>query len=95
MARRRRRRREDVPPTGGGAAARVEQRAGEQWYVRPVTGSASPRAYRCPGCQQQIRSVTPHVVVWPVEPSLQAASAGETGLAERRHWHTGCWARHR
>jgi hypothetical protein len=95
MARRHRRRRDEPAPLGSGAGTRVEQRAGEQWYVRPVTGSAAVRAYRCPGCQQPIRPATAHLVVWPVEPSLLAASAGETGLAERRHWHQGCWARHR
>lgn len=55
------------------------------WVVRQVTGSAATRAYRCPGCDQEIRPATPHVVAWPAWPDEQAA------LAERRHWHTACW----
>ncbi len=50
------------------------------WMVRHVTGSASTKPYRCPGCDQQIRSATPHVVAWP-----------ESNLDDRRHWHTACW----
>ena len=37
----------------------------DEWVVRQVTGSASTRAYRCPGCDQEIRPATPHVVAWP------------------------------
>ncbi len=50
------------------------------WMVRHVTGSASTKPYRCPGCDQEIRPVTPHVVAWP-----------EGSLDDRRHWHTACW----
>ena len=94
MARRHRRR---ADPTRAPAAVGVSvvQRAGAEWCVRSVSGAASTRTYRCPGCQQQIRPATSHVVVWPVQPSMLAAAAGESGLAERRHWHTGCWARGR
>jgi len=42
------------------------------------------KTYRCPGCDQEIRPGTPHVVAWPGD---------ERGdLTDRRHWHTGCWA---
>jgi hypothetical protein len=55
----------------------------DEWVVRQVTGSAATRAYRCPGCDQEIQPGTAHVVVWP---------ADERGdLADRRHWHSGCW----
>ncbi|HMA46419.1 MAG TPA: hypothetical protein VKP11_04350 [Frankiaceae bacterium] len=54
----------------------------DPWVVRPVTGAAATKAYRCPGCQQEIRPATPHVVTWP---------AGQ--VDERRHWHTTCWRR--
>jgi hypothetical protein len=92
---RRHRRRRDVPATlGSGAGTRIEQRGGEQWYVRPVTGAAAARAYRCPGCQQTIAPAAPHLVVWPLVPSLLTATAGGTGLDERRHWHQACWTRH-
>jgi len=47
------------------------------------TVSAGPgKTYRCPGCQQEIRAGTPHLVVIP---------AGR--VEDRRHWHTPCWRR--
>lgn len=58
---------------------RLESWPDGDWTVRPVTGSAS-RPYRCPGCDQEIRPATPHLVAWP-----------EGDLDDRRHWHTACW----
>jgi hypothetical protein len=55
---------------------------GVGYTVRAVTGAATLKAYRCPGCDQEIRLGTPHVVVWPY---------GETDAGSRRHWHTVCW----
>jgi hypothetical protein len=55
-------------------------RAGEEWIVRRITGSTSTKTYRCPGCDQEIRPATPHVVAWP-----------SLALDQRRHWHTPCW----
>jgi hypothetical protein len=72
------------------SSERVETYRGEDYVVRRVTGSAATKPYRCPGCRQAIRPATPHVVAWPVLPSSFARDA--TGLEERRHWHTGCWA---
>lgn len=46
--------------------------------VRTVGGGS--KAYRCPGCQQEIRPGTPHLVV--VEGH---------DVEGRRHWHTPCW----
>ena len=57
----------------------------ESWIVRQVTGSASTRTYRCPGCDHEIRPATPHVVAWP------DLDGEEAGVADRRHWHTACW----
>ncbi|MBA3417741.1 MAG: hypothetical protein ACR2KO_16995 [Geodermatophilaceae bacterium] len=54
-----------------------------EFVVRAVTGAASTRHYRCPGCDQEIRPGTPHVVVWP---------AYDEEAENRRHWHTACWA---
>lgn len=51
------------------------------WVVRPVTGAGSARAYRCPGCDQEVRPGVPHLVSWPVG-----------GLDLRRHWHKPCWS---
>jgi hypothetical protein len=47
--------------------------------VRQVAGE---RPYRCPGCNQEIRKGTAHLVVMP-----------EGSVALRRHWHTPCWQR--
>ena len=60
---------------------RVEQYDGEDYVVRSVTGAAARRPYTCPGCHQQIRPATPHVVAWP-----------EGRADDRRHWHTACWS---
>jgi len=54
------------------------------WVVRQVPGAATVKVYRCPGCDQEIRPGTAHLVVWPAE---------TPGLAERRHWHNACWQR--
>jgi hypothetical protein len=70
-------------------AEAVESWAGESWRVRQVPGGAAVKAYRCPGCDQEIPPGVPHLVVWPlVDP---VGSAPPAGLAERRHWHSGCW----
>jgi len=51
----------------------------EGFRVQAVTGERG-KAYRCPGCQTEIRPGTPHLVVMEHEdPDL------------RRHWHTPCW----
>jgi len=47
--------------------------------VQAVTGEKG-KTYRCPGCQQEIRPGTPHLVVMEHE---------DVGF--RRHWHTPCW----
>ncbi|HEU0190707.1 MAG TPA: hypothetical protein VFR17_05480 [Mycobacterium sp.] len=57
---------------------------GHPYEVRPVIGSRAVKVYRCPGCDNEIRSGTPHVVVW-------ATDLGQAGLDDRRHWHTSCW----
>ena len=80
-------------PLLGGTQNR-EQKSDGEWYVRRVSGSASAKSYRCPGCDQLIPPVTPHVVVWPENPSLLGAIGGGQSLDERRHWHTACWQRH-
>jgi len=54
------------------------------WIVRRVPGAAATKTYRCPGCNQELRPGTAHVVVWPAD------AAGAEG---RRHWHNACWQR--
>ncbi|MEV8637069.1 ATP/GTP-binding protein [Streptosporangium sp. NPDC051023] len=71
-------------PVGGSVPGvdQVEEWPDGDWHVRRVTGSGADKVYRCPGCDQEIRSGLPHLVSWP------AWSGGEE---ERRHWHTVCW----
>lgn len=51
----------------------------EGFTVRRVSRE---KAYRCPGCEQEIPPGTAHLVVFREE---------EADL--RRHWHTPCWRR--
>ena len=69
-------------PTGGGVE-RLEEHDDGDWMVRSITGSSSTKAYRCPGCNQEIRPATPHLVVWPAQ--------GYGTVEDRRHWHKACW----
>jgi hypothetical protein len=93
VGRRNRRVQAGPAPLGVGGLQRVEDWGGEDWVVRRTTGAASASAgktYRCPGCDQQVTSATPHVVAWPFDARpLPADDDGPTG---RRHWHTPCWA---
>lgn len=68
----------------------TEDAADGSWTVQRVGGS--DRTFRCPGCDQEIAVGTPHVVAWRADGLFGADAA----LADRRHWHTACWAaRHR
>jgi hypothetical protein len=53
----------------------------EDGYVVRLVSGASGKAYRCPGCDQELRPAMPHVVAWP-----------EGQADDRRHWHTACWS---
>lgn len=79
---------------GGSTAAPLGGRETHQtrdgeFLVRNIPGAAARKAYRCPGCQQQIAIGTPHLVVWPA----QDPSWIETAAESRRHWHQSCWSR--
>jgi hypothetical protein len=81
MTPRRARRRDETPPplrTGGWAAS--ESHPDGEWLVHRITAEAATKTYRCPGCQQELRPGTPHVVAW--------RPGDESG---RRHWHSPCW----
>jgi hypothetical protein len=59
-----------VPPFPGEDDAEVR-------FIQPYQAL---KTYLCPGCNQDIRPGTGHMVVVPREaPDL------------RRHWHRGCW----
>lgn len=58
--------------------------APEGWHVRIVQPASAVKEYRCPGCNQEIRVGTKHVVAWR-----------EGSEDHRRHWHRPCWDRNR
>jgi hypothetical protein len=78
----RRRSAEPTPRPIGGAETR-EQWRGELFVIRNVSGQSAVKAYRCPGCDQEIRAGVPHLVSWP---------ASDAAADDRRHWHSACWA---
>lgn len=63
-----------------GGPQRIEEGPDGDWVVRPAAGAA--KAYRCPGCDQEIPPGVGHVVAWPAEGG---------GPEDRRHWHRPCW----
>jgi hypothetical protein len=50
------------------------------WHARTISASRATKRYRCPGCEQEIKPGTSHVVAW--------RNGAES---ERRHWHKPCW----
>ena len=66
---------------------RTESWPDGDWVVRRIPGAGSAKAYRCPGCDQEIAVGLPHVVVWPADGPWSDAGA----VSGRRHWHTPCW----
>ena len=80
---RRTRRPRPASPFPLGRAETVETWPDGNWVVRRMAGAAAQKAYRCPGCDQEIYPGVAHVVVWPEH----------AGADDRRHWHTVCWER--
>lgn len=79
-------RRQEMPerPFGASGAQRSEVFGGASYVVRSIaagTADEQRRAYRCPGCDQEIAGIA-HVVAWP---------AADLDGTHRRHWHTPCW----
>lgn len=75
----------DVDMVLGGMSRTETGPDGLRWTVRTVSGAE--KSYTCPGCGRLIPPGAAHVVAWPAEHLFGARA----GLAERRHWHTGCW----
>lgn len=73
----------DVDRARGGRF--VEDGPDGSWTVQRV--SSSEKSYVCPGCHQQIPPGTAHVVAFANDGLFGADAA----LADRRHWHSGCW----
>jgi hypothetical protein len=74
-------------------AETVEEADDGDWVVRALTGSSTSKPYRCPGCDQEIRPATPHVVTWPAYARDSDLEPWDTDSAadQRRHWHATCW----
>ncbi|MGA9373940.1 MAG: hypothetical protein ACSLE7_13095 [Mycobacterium sp.] len=84
MGRRRPDRRRDTPEPQWRSQRRIESGPdGYDYEVKAVPASRATKAYRCPGCDHEIRPGIAHVVVLPVE---------NGDIEDRRHWHTSCWA---
>ena len=93
MSPRRIRRDRSGPPDPVPGPEHVESWPDGDWVVRRVPGAASAKPYRCPGCDQEIRPGTPHVVSWPAYARDSDLDPWDTESAadQRRHWHTACW----
>ncbi|MGZ4120950.1 MAG: ATP/GTP-binding protein [Actinomycetota bacterium] len=76
-----RRRRNDVENEGP-IAPDIVTSAPEGWQARAISPARAQKLYRCPGCNQEIRPGTAHIVAWR-----------EDDMEGRRHWHTPCWRR--
>ena len=63
-------------------SVRAEDDDGSEVEVRMIHPFQASKVYLCPGCQQEIRKGTAHLVVVPRD----AADL-------RRHWHRPCWER--
>jgi len=68
---------------------RTESRGGASWTVQPISAARALKEYVCPGCGRTIGTGVAHLVAWRADSVL----GEEAGLAERRHWHNGCWTR--
>jgi hypothetical protein len=69
------------------AGTRRESGPDGEWVVRALSGASATKTYVCPGCRQEIPPGTAHVVAWRADHLL----GDEAAVAERRHWHSGCW----
>lgn len=69
------------------AGTRRESGADGEWVVRSISAAAATKVYLCPGCRQDIVPGTAHVVAWRADHMF----GDEAAVADRRHWHSGCW----
>lgn len=77
-------------PRPGGPVARTAGSGLDAFVTDPETGEPAElrrlqpyqatKTYVCPGCNQEIRPGTGHVVVVPLN-----------DVSFRRHWHAPCW----
>jgi hypothetical protein len=75
-------RRPERPESSGYFGLEDRQSAPDgDWLVRPISGAAAAKTYRCPGCDQEIPPGVPHLVAWQADRPVD----------DRRHWHKPCW----
>ena len=67
---------------GGAARTRPTRRRGRRRRATRSATVGGQKAYRCPGCDHEVRAGVWHLVVVP---------GGDVDA--RRHWHTECWRR--
>ncbi|MEO9220864.1 MAG: hypothetical protein ABI251_03625 [Mycobacteriaceae bacterium] len=80
---RRRGSRTPAPPERS-AQPRAESGPDGDWSVRSVSVAQAAKVYRCPACDHPIGIGVAHVVAWRNDDLY--------GVADRRHWHNGCWS---
>ncbi|HEV2361619.1 MAG TPA: hypothetical protein VGS21_07945 [Acidimicrobiales bacterium] len=66
----------------GDAYFEADPLSGKMSEVRKIQPYQATKEYICPGCNQEIRAGTAHVVVVPLDDSTL-----------RRHWHSSCFTR--
>lgn len=71
-----------------GRGQRTETGRDGTWLVRNIAAGTSAKEYTCPGCFRTIAPGIAHLVAWREDGPTSEQSA----LADRRHWHTQCWA---
>ncbi|MEE1620837.1 hypothetical protein ACQ7DA_07220 [Zafaria sp. J156] len=59
-----------------------------QWHVRSIAPARAGKDYTCPGCHRAIPPGTAHLVAWRADDWR----GDDRAAADRRHWHTHCWA---
>src|SRR6202050_141364 len=70
------------PPAARLGPPQIQAWPDGDWMVRQVPGAAATKAYRCPGCDQEILPGVAHVVVWPERAQ---------GAEMRPPWPNLCW----
>ncbi len=83
VGRKNRRIEQSVPLRPIGSVDARQSHPDGDWHLRTIPGSAATKTYRCPGCDQEIRPGSPHLVAWRADRA--------DGEEYRRHWHTPCW----
>ncbi len=68
------------PAATGTPVSRADAPAWAQVPGSDVRSVGGQKAYRCPGCDHEVRAGIWHLVIVPAD-----------DVDARRHWHTECW----